>query len=281
MNLFFGLICCVTMLVDQSAGSRKESKELQINNYNNDRAHSVLMNIHITHHAGTQFCALARQNGKVPSTACNVDHKTNGYVFQVESWAKEWDTIGWEFKSKPNPPLETHQWEHPHVISVIIMRNPLERLLSGDGMVSSEFGNHPTMLNPDQMWAYANSKYTDNYALSILSGGDSSETGLFRAKDLLRRFTYVLDLTCLDDGLLALCNALHWECGALTEKSGLHRHHKSLEERYTNKTLLAFLTKRNKYDLELYHWSKTLSLVECEETLDGSVVFEEKIKKTK
>ena len=114
--------------------------------------------------------------------------------------------------------LDVTNWEYPNLVSMIVMRDPIERFLAygkcympldkhqypteslGPGGYFK--GDHPVDGNATQIqlwWEYANAECADNYALSVLAdspctnGSDTSVQCLEGAKTLLRRFTFILD----------------------------------------------------------------------------------------
>ena len=84
---------------------------------------------------------------------------------------------------------------------------------------------------------------------------------------LLRDFTFVLDCACLDNQLEAMSQQLGWN---FTSRLGPRRDKAVWDSTplrakvcHGNDTVWEFLVARNKYDLLLYEWSKTRSLVAC------------------
>ena len=163
------------------------------------------------------------------------------------------------------------------------MRHPIDRLLAFDGVVASHYGYNFSYLcfqssscgawsmnpAPAEAWAYANDgRYTDNYALRILAANDNSSTGLERAKQLLRRFTFVLDQACLDASLHALADKLGWKnrpstpgCHANTRPFNLQHSHPPFDKRIADPKLLRYLEARNHNDIRLYEWARGRSLL--------------------
>ena len=95
------------------------------------------------------------------------------------------------------------------------------------------------------------------------NGTDTSEACLEGAKDLLRRFTFVLDQSCLADSVAAMADRLGLE-STVEFENGLHKKHPDdVRTRLGNDTLLEFLQDRFRRDIELYEWSKSRSIVRC------------------
>ena len=116
-------------------------------------------------------------------------------------------------------------------------------------------------------------------------GENTSRIHLESAKALIRRFTYVLDIECLDQGMQALAQ----ELGLLLDDTNIDNvtpssssnlttiqqqrlpNPKQQKRRYDPRELLPhndiyeYLLRRNRLDIELYTWSKQLSLVNCDQ----------------
>ena len=220
-------------------------------------------------------------------------------------------------------PLSSTRWEDPRIVSVFIIRHPLTRLAAGDGFANRYYGD-PKSRTKEQWWSYAKLtrpvwSNTDNFMLHKLCnqstalrsaqslnetlsqdycchGQDTSHRHLEAAKQLLRRFTYVLDIECLDDGMDALAEELGLisieqpnsftieqitkgdntpettnssSSGAPPPKTlspppkRRPHHKKQLDQVLKYQDVYEFLRRRNRVDIELYEWAKTLSLVQC------------------
>lgn len=253
----------------------------QVEAYREGRA--LLLSLHITHHAGTQFCHAMRQVGPTPSFACGggdnwpanlSNHHPWGYG-ETTLMAKEirsyFHMIQWEYGYRPRGPLERVNWESPRLASVIIMKHPMKRLLSGGGMTNRAFGTLEER-TAEQWLAFSESRYTNNYALNVLmpdgclaNGGSTTAACLESAKDLVSRFTFVLDVECLEEGVRALSEELRFNHTSLMKDSLTHVH-PPVRDRIGNDTIYFKLLERNRRDIELYEWSKNLSLVNCDAT---------------
>jgi len=172
-------------------------KQQQIANYIKGTA--IIRNIHITHHAGTSLCG---QMGKVPNEhtpgfACMKKGRNNDTYWPEEAIkaspfdgkrqvgkevsyneTKEWVTFWrqyYHFVSGEYPDWDKtlHQtnWEYENLVSMIVMRNPLERFLAGGkcGGFQTKIPKDPRNETQDMYWEYANSGCTDNYALRVLT----------------------------------------------------------------------------------------------------------------
>ena len=268
---------------DKIMVNRTKLFEVQVKNYRNGIG--LLIHIHITHHAGTAFCnRFLRPHGRVPSQHCmwgnewpkndrkQLSRATPWQPQDVDSAVRlvrsQYHAVSWEYGHflPLLRELRTMDWEHPRIVSVLIVRNPLDRLLAGDAYTNFLYGpldNRTT----DAWWQLANDpKYTNNYALRVLSdsqqccqGRNTGDAMFELAKGLVGRFTFVLDQDCLDDNLVALADQL-----------GLKRFRRraripplTARERVQNETLYQYLLDRNAQDMKLYWWAKKRSLVKC------------------
>jgi len=275
-----------------------ELAKLQIENYRTNVS-GLILHIHITHHAGTEFCnriGHARRDASAPPFACRVDIKTAGlpkknlnfkpdYDFPTnDPWSYEktayniarikehFHFLAWEYYVEPPvPDLRSTNWEDPNLLSVIIMRDPISRLLARDGWVSVRHKNiYSGSATEDDWWRYANDTFgdTDNFALRIIAGFpccDGEKTDLkylAYAKALLSRFTIILDMDCLDQSMEAFANLV-----GIPFKSNIKRqpHYPPSSERIPYKNVYNFLLQKNRMDIKLYEWSKNISLVRCHE----------------
>jgi hypothetical protein len=262
-------------------------QELQVQNYKEGSA--LMLNFHITHHGGTTACYWARENGPVPKFACMAGANVPSYLsnfsdvgelpwssnqtdFYVRELRKYFHFVSWEFNWQTlGSSLNDTNLEHPNLVSIIIMRNPLTRLMSSVGrfFVKSD--------TAEEWWDYAsNSLHTNNYALRSLTsyegccqGEKTSSKYVDMAKSNLKRFTFIIDLECLEESLMSLCEILDlnlpvnaYENTHSKSKTG----HYDLRSRLHNDTLYRHLVNRNARDIELYEWAKTQALVQCRDS---------------
>lgn len=185
----------------------------------------------------------------------------------------------WEFESAPRQvALADADWENPNMVSVIIMRDPISRLLAKDGYMNHYFpglmkASNRSTSEGRRMWrSYANyDRNTNNYALRILAGNGccrgerTDRKHIDAARSLLRRFTFVLDIDCLDDGMSELARILEIPINErkLERKKSRRKKYKPNHERIPYRDIYDYLVRKNKLDIELYEWSKSLSLVNC------------------
>mmetsp|Transcript_15006 Transcript_15006/g.43641 ORF Transcript_15006/g.43641 Transcript_15006/m.43641 type:complete len:150 (-) Transcript_15006:42-491(-) len=147
------------------------------------------------------------------------------------------------------------------------MRDPMDRCLAGDGRVIGKFGDSEHRTN-ENWWLYAQSSFTNNFALSRLTGPrnncglmgeNTTEACVHEAKNLLKRFTFVLDQACLNEGLQTLAAILDMP----PPKMKPAKVHLTAKERINSTELYEFMSNRMRRDTELYQWSKGISLVKC------------------
>lgn len=215
--------------------SDSSMRDMQISNYVAGEA--IILNIHITHHAGTSVCGKMSNCGPTPSFACmkrrqgddtpwpENDPKLERFGLAhsdakvlVDVFRPYFHFMSMEYPRWGN--LHYMNWEYPDLVSMIVMRHPLDRFLAG-GKCG---GYHNTIINeadpnPDNeevqklYWSYANDKCADNYALRVLADRPSCDVSNMKkcyesAQRLLERFTFILDEDCLDESMEAMGNEL-------------------------------------------------------------------------
>ncbi|KAI2498714.1 hypothetical protein MHU86_15781 [Fragilaria crotonensis] len=252
-------------------------KLIQIQNYKT--GNSIIVNFHITHHAGTTLCSWARSNGPVAPFACmggNVTPPDLGnsmsslttpwYFNETDYWIQRirpvFHYISWEHgRFRLRRSLNDTNWEHPRLVSIIVMRHPMDRLLTDVGTHYVKNGTS------EEWWDYARHFDTNNYALKAITshegccdGENTPDSFLETAKSYLERFTFIIDMDCFDESLKVLSSIL-----GLNDTAKPGKHHPSARERVNNDTLYDYLVRRNTKDIELYKWAKERSLVKCEE----------------
>jgi hypothetical protein len=194
---------------------------------------------------------------------------------------KHFHMIAWEFGfigRAPRSPLSETQWEHPNLFSILIMRDPISRLLAGDGWVKSHYPSIEDGNGTREDWlAYANDTWmTNNYALRVLSkkgccdGANTDGKYLEQAKALVKRFSVVLDLECLSEGIEAVANLLNISLAYENIRTrGRDYHHDPSRQRIGYDDVYDFLVEKNKLGIELYEWSKSRALLNCTAIRDG------------
>lgn len=295
MSLAIGGMLSVGVRTEQESVTAEDAnvavlsrKQLQIANFINGAA--LLRNIHITHHAGTLVCNIMTSLGPTPAFACmdqgndkdspwpqNASNPQpwgyNETAQQVQLFRPYFFFMSFEYRFYSK--LHNTNWEYDNLVSMIVMRDPLGRFLSGGrcGEMNKAFNSgDPTNETQALFWEYANAKCADNYALRVLAdndhcvnGTDTSKACLEGAKRLLRRFTFIIDQSCLAESMVALGDKLHLN---ITVDNMVHhnKHPVTIRERLKNDTLYEFLQHRFRRDIELYEWSKKRSIVQCDKT---------------
>lgn len=194
----------------------------------------LVVNVHITHHGRTTVCHTLGHSpdGKSPSSNCNrpklqitdfparrpwTHAQTTSKINLVR---KHYHMVGWEFGflgHLPNPPLRETDWENPNLLSIIVMHDPISRLLASSGYIHKHFPNIPKgNATKQEWWDYANDPwFTNNYALRVLAGkeccdgANTDQKHLENARALVEHFSIVLDIECLTQGLKAVSSLLN------------------------------------------------------------------------
>ncbi|CAB9523259.1 expressed unknown protein [Seminavis robusta] len=273
--------------------SRRDIVDRQIANFRNGSG-SIVLNYHITHHAGTTVCADLGHTLKHPSFACmgpnddipaeevNIFPKQGPWGYNetdtnIKIIQKNFHLVSWELRHPHGPEQPQNwdtNWEHPNLVSLLVMREPISRSLAGDGVMAKKYPGiwEPRKYNAsiEEYWEFAHEEYhNNNYALRILSdigccnGSDTNIKYLEEAKEVVKRFTFVVDQDCLSESLEKVAEILGIENAHNPKSKQLHRSHKPLEERIPYPEVLDYLKDKNKLDIELYEWSKERSVVNC------------------
>jgi hypothetical protein len=273
-------------------------------------------------------------NGKIPWG----HNETNDNINSIRPY---FSMISWEFNGKNinNKPdthiLEDTNWDHPRLLSVIITRDPISRLLAGDGTVSRKYPGYDSgNLNHNGWWEYVTDEtipHTNNLFLRIVGGekwiknkeqqeekdkkkkkeeeeeeenkknltltnnasttilpssppssSSSSElrplflnqTSYEHAVDVLNRFTIVLDIECLNEGMIELAKLLNLNATKFFADYNKRKPHRkddncisnnnTSRERIGYDDVYNYLLEKNKWDILLYEYSKNISLVRCD-----------------
>lgn len=254
------------------------------------RADSFLVTI------GTTFCGLLGKMLGAPSFACLENRNETIHDQQLDDilskpWGKRipWShnetaeniatvrkyfrMISFEYSPWPPGPLSTMNWEHVNLTSVYIIRHPLSRMLAHDAWTHK---SHPTVEdgtadNATWMDFARKSVNADNYALHVLSdngccnGSATDPKYLEEAKELVSRFTFVLDIGCLDTSMLALADLLGFQDLLDTSTWKPDVHHDPPGSRIPA-GVYEYLVEKNRLDLELYEFAKARALVDCSST---------------
>ena len=219
----------------------------------------------------------ARLNTKVPPFVCSMDKpllpaqfmpwaRRQGYGF-VSSEFQGAVKAGWNWTSV--------EWERPDLVSVVVVRDPMDRLFSEDGTAISEFGE-----TRDRDWRawerYAHSRYTDNFALRVFGyvplDRKVTRRDMEVAKAWLRRATVIIDQACFSSTVRELFRQIGWHKlkgpGFQLKRSSRIKHHAGVREKSNraligNETIYRELESRNALDIELYRWAKKKAWKVC------------------
>ena len=360
----------------------------------------IQYSIHCPLYTGTTFCSTIGRNGIngdiSPNFAClhDKEHRIPGYEEQkylfgikppwtydemnmyIEQARQYFHMISWEFNSIDDidtivRPLKETNWEHPKLLSIVITRDPLSRLLAGSAMTKRKYTGYNTgnMLH-ERWWDYIAKDYnknTDNFFLRMIGNyprtinnenensnnnktrnrnrnknknrnrklSKTDRIGKLTRKDLiiiekemaikkqneifvsksvkdmlqlypsyltesdydfavqqLNRYTIVLDIQCLNDGIIELSKLLGLNTthimSILTKKQQTHGTTYSTTDSDTNSNtnstttntrnkgkhlttrqrigyddVYQYLVEKNYWDIKLYEYSKNISLVRC------------------
>lgn len=184
-----------TDVVEVKELTKDDVKQQQIANYIKGTA--IIQNIHITHHAGTSVCFQMSKLGPTPGFACmgkgkgnaTLEHpwpsdealetshiglhhpEHNDTAAWVTFWRSYFHFMSMEFSHYPKPNLHATNWEYENLVSMIVMRDPMERFMAGGkcGSFHKSLPDDPTNDTQELYWEYANSDCADNYALRVLA----------------------------------------------------------------------------------------------------------------
>ncbi|GAX22252.1 hypothetical protein FisN_19Lh322 [Fistulifera solaris] len=242
---------------------------------------ALIIHIEVEYHAGHAICTVLGNYTPGPDCWQLKDLPDPSYPYYYP-WLhrdtaanaavvrSQFDLISWKFNHPPGQvTLSDTNWEHSSVLSIYVARDPMTRMLAydkkGAELWPAVFG---ARINPDQAhsqwWAFARSPYTDNFALRALTsseccrGSHTPKKFLEQAKALLERFSIILDMECLEEGLEAVADLLGLQI-ALPQK----KNQASARERIPEAEVYDFLVAKNSMDIELYEFAKTRSLVQC------------------
>lgn len=264
----------------------------------------------ITHHGGTEFCKVIGRNGIkdgiAPSFACADDKddvmpsvewkgvsgtnspwsfdETDANIDRVRPY---FHMMMWDFNAPStarHKSLDQTDLGHPKLVSVVIMRHPISRLLAGDAIIHKLYpGYNNGTLSHEEWWNYAKNeeiRNTDNFFLRLF-GMQNIATNPFNMESLtkddyenavsiINQFTVVLDIQCLNEGMIELAKQLHLNIttiqAAMTKKGNNHLEVSPTadhRERIGYDDVYQYLANKNKWDIELYEYSKSISLVKC------------------
>jgi len=201
------------------------TKLKQIDNYRS--GNGLLLNLHPTHHGGTSFCGIIGRTGGpiaskkypeiAPDFACWYDrqkildidyspHNATQFLFTTPVRHQDMDTYikgmrskfhmtSWEYDGvdEMQRNISESNWEHPELVSVVITRDPISRLLAGGQSISKWYpGYNKGNLSHAGWWDYAtnpNRQQTDNFFLRILEGTRRKDGPIGKHKQYRRKLS--------------------------------------------------------------------------------------------
>jgi hypothetical protein len=202
---------------------------------------------HITHNAGTSFRYVAQKNTKEHTPP-------KGSVWYQDAPPTSF-SFPWEEKMLPSGvrleqimPCTSDDW-----VSVISMRHPVGRILSGDGRWTTTGQYNVNNCN------------TDNYGLRMLIGKKFDEPitkeDVALAKQRLDSFDFVLDVGDFTRSLKEMCYELGWSnCTQHPMQLQQARSHQNTSAQdKVPAELYAKWMHRNRYEIELYQYAQNIS----------------------
>ena len=95
----------------------------------------------------------------------------------------------------------------------------------------------------------------------LVMTAETDDSHLERAKALVRRFTFVLDMDCLVPSMQALAERLGLNSSLISNQST--KSFQSPKKRIGHKDVYRYLLEKNRLDVKLYKWARGISLVDC------------------
>ncbi len=256
----------------------------------------IIINFHVTHHAGTAMYQQAvatglrtdglngiydPRRGDSPEMTENrwispTEDGRSGKTIRNGPGLRQWASIEPGFSGRFAP--ETVPWDSERVVFITAWRHPITRLLSLAGTPDREFPEMNYECSTKRLdcpgdftnFVRKGQKYNDNYALRMLADKYKgfpplTVNDLEVAKARLRNFSLILIDEWMPETSKLLCAFLKWkDCTSrlgskhVTKPNTLKS--KSPRERIQNDSLYADLLERNRLDIELYHYARTLAL---------------------
>lgn len=183
---------------------------------------AIMMSVHVTHHAGTLLCDRIRQHVGAPEFVCMALRKLPRELASETTLDRASHTVQWchkhnvsftsvefgnnnaELKKGGKWDWSAVDWAQPDLVSIVVFRDPIARLLNGDGTSNRKYGSipvlalrhpwvrekefyydrdhpppakcckkngekiEPLLIRTPKLWdQYAHSYFTDNFALRV------------------------------------------------------------------------------------------------------------------
>jgi len=202
---------------------------------------------HVTHNAGTSLQNLIKKHVPIGATPYHV----NGQNLSLEPGRYYYDNLFGEHGLHSIPLEEQVPCDSDKFVSVFPVRNPLPRILTGDGSWTTTAIQNTDNCN------------TDNYGLRKLLGkslqGSINRSDIEFAKRRLESFDIILDIATFTESVGAMCKALGFAECVLPHKSS----HGAFSEDDVLETvgpdLFAKWKERNAPELEVYRHAQKLA----------------------
>lgn len=153
---------------------------------------------HVTHNAGTSLLQLVKENAEL--SEFRVDPNVGMRESDLEPGKVYYDWVFGEQGLRSRPFSEQVPCKSDRFVSVFAVRNPLPRILSGDGMWTTNATDYTDRCN------------TDNYGLRKLVGRRFEEAltpdDVKLAKSRLQAFDIILDVETMYESMGGMCKAL-------------------------------------------------------------------------
>jgi hypothetical protein len=301
----------------QQADARRGVSDLALKQIDNFVAGAgILINLHITHHAGTTLCTAS----KLDQACCNcydscvtsvdvrsVLDKIDGHIgkhckadpadcgvggspkmqrlleafffastkmlgARNKVWSNEW------MSAPPARIWEHFPWASERILTVLIARDPLQRMLSKDGVAIDKY---PEAFGPPTGRPVPGADFTrfmadnmaNDYAFNILAGQSNSANSagppMTGAKFTVDSASVVLDQSCFAQSLCKFCHLVGWDrCGRYHKDLNQPAHGCSSNHKWNSNAVIfgpffEEAIRRNAPGIELYLHAKKRALQQC------------------
>jgi len=233
----------VSLSVPVYAGTQPECSHDRETAFRSIRAGTgSLWVFHTTHNAGSNLRGLISKN--MPEANYS---DAQGVSLEPGHWY--YDNLYGEYGLHPNPLNELVPCDSNKFVSVYPVRHPLPRILTGDGMFTTNATANTDKCN------------TDNYGLRKLLGKPFgiplSREDIERAKRRLESFDIVLDVATFGDSVGAMCRAIGFSDCELNKAAYVRTEEDVLEG--VGPSVFAKWKERNAPEIELYLHAKKLA----------------------
>lgn len=200
---------------------------------------------HITHNGGTTLTDLARTSGKT------IDRETNMLVSQDTACSAAGSTLFKQYQEHmiPHALDASVPCTRDDFVSIMIVRDPLGRILSHDTMWQTR---------PENNFAHLDKCQADNYGLRKLIGkpvkdGPVTMEDVEFAKRRLRSFDVIIDMNDYSKSAMQLCENLGWSKCAVEQKN-----HKDPRD-IMPAAIYEELSRKNQPEIAFYEYARQLA----------------------